>query len=139
MTPNTALTTNTTQIISSSSSLSSYPSAINSSNCSSHSSASSSLPHSIEKNHFPRVGDDVTLLMLSYLRYEELHRGFLLTSKTAYHLRDHNNFIKFERKIFSEIKIFDQKQWKNWKVEITDEYNADKIDSSALRNFLISY
>ena len=78
------------------------------------------------------------LHILSYLEYSDLNR-FSVASKGARDLRDGNNF-QLERAIFSKIEIFDRKHWNEyWNVEVTGQYDADKIDIKVLKEFLQTY
>lgn len=90
------------------------------------------------KAPFPKIGPDASLHILSYLEYSDLTR-FSGVSKGSHNLRDRNN-LQLERVIFSTIKIFDRVHWKEYyNAEVTDEYDASKIDSGVLRKFLKAY
>ena len=87
------------------------------------------------KEPFPKIGADVSLHILSYLEYSDLTR-FSAVSEGARILRDSRNF-QLERIIFSKIRIFDRAHWKEYyNVEITDRYDANKINCKVLRRFL---
>ena len=117
----------------------SWASSSTSSALSAASSSSSSTITSVEPAApFPKMNVDTSLHILSYLKYSELSR-FVCVSKGAYELRDSENF-QLERGIFSTIRIFDRTHWKEYyNAEVTDEYDASKIDATILRDFLKAY
>lgn len=83
---------------------------------------------------FPQQGRDITLEIMSRLDYPDILR-FLSVCKGAYVLKE-----KAERRLFSRIEIFDRTHWKEyWGVDITDQYDADKIEIRILRAFLKTY
>lgn len=87
---------------------------------------------------FPKIAHDAGSHILSYLGYSDLSR-FAAASRGARDLRDKSNF-QLERFIFSKIEIFDRKHWKEyWNVEVTDQYDAGKMDIKVMRAFLRAY
>jgi hypothetical protein len=87
---------------------------------------------------FPRLRAlDACLHVLSFLHYRGLIH-FCSTTKSAQQLRDKT--AKIERAHFARIPIFGRAQYKYyWGVEITDEFDPDKIDIRRMRLFLKTY
>lgn len=83
---------------------------------------------------FPQQGRDITFEVISHLDYPDL-LTFFCVCKDAHILKE-----KAERSLFSRIAIFDRTHWKEyWGVDITDQYDADKIEITILRTFLKTY
>jgi hypothetical protein len=78
------------------------------------------------------------VIVLSFLNYREIAH-FFSTSQGACQLREKQNN-RLERRIFSQVPIFGRAQYQDyWGVEITDEFDPQKIDIRVLRTFLKTY
>jgi hypothetical protein len=96
------------------------------------------MTSSIKPYSLTKLPEYVTLEISSNLDYIDLTH-FFETCKGFYAFREEKNE-RLERGVFSHIKIFGRKEWKEyWNGDITDAYDPDKIDRVVLLEFLKCY